>query len=218
VAEFSILTVCTGNIHRSPLAAALLGTWAEWYLPPAVADTVRVGSAGLAAPVGSPMGARVQRIAAALGADGSAHLASQITDQRIAESGLVLVATRRQRDEVLGRVPAALRKTFTIREAGRIASRLTPPTGPRTGSDLAAIVAKLADQRATPAAPDDDDVLDPQGLGDEAYAQMAGEEIAPLVHLATVLFGMPPGDERAYLAAAEDPAALLAASPDRPAS
>src|SRR6478609_5948740 len=124
VTGFSILTVCTGNIHRSPLAAALLGTWAGWYLPPSLAPHVGVRSAGFAAPVGAPMGSHVQTVARALGADGSAHTASQITDGLIAGSNLVLVASRRQRDEVLARVPSALRMTFTMREAGRIAAGL----------------------------------------------------------------------------------------------
>jgi hypothetical protein len=44
---------------------------------------------------------------------------------------------------------------------------------------------------------------------------MAGEEIEPLVHLASVLFGMTRGDEQAYLTAAADPAALMAGAADR---
>lgn len=207
--HFSVLTVCTGNIHRSPLAAVLLETWAEWYLPAPLAARVTVRSAGFAAPVGAPMGDQVQAITRALGADGSAHVASRITDDGIAEADLILVATRRQRDEVLSRVPSALRKTFTIREAGRIAATREKGPNPTTARDLKTVVAELADHRAGAAAPESDDVIDPQGLGDDAYVQMAQEEIVPLVHLAKVLFGMPRGDVDAYLAAAADAVALL---------
>jgi protein-tyrosine phosphatase len=206
--SFSILTVCTGNIHRSPLAAELLRTWAGWYLPAPLSAHVVVRSAGLGAPVGAPMGQRAQRIARSLGADGSAHTATQITDGLIAASDLVLVATRRQRDEVLGRVPAALRRTFTRREAGRIAAARDAASRPLVVRDLARVVAELADHRGATAG-DADDVIDPQGRDDAAYVQMVAEEVAPLAHLAHALFGMPRPDRDAYLAAAADGETML---------
>jgi protein-tyrosine phosphatase len=209
--EFSILTVCTGNIHRSPLAAALLQTWSGWYLPPELASSVLVRSAGFSAPVGSPMGSHVQAIARTLGADGSAHVATQITDELISDSNLVLVASRRQRDEVLARVPSALRVTFTIREAGRIAAALTRDRGPAEARDLVETVALLADHRGDHFDPAADDVIDPQGKDRSAYVQMTREEVVPLADLAATLLGMPQADVRAYAAAAEDSTALLAA-------
>lgn len=209
--DFSILTVCTGNIHRSPLAAALLKTWADWYLPQPLAGHVRVRSAGFAANVGAPMSSKVQRVAQALGADGSAHVATQITDELIADSALVLVASRRQRDEVLARVPSALRVTFTMREAGRIAAGLAPAGQPTAARDLAAVVARMADHRGDHIDPAADDVIDPQGRDREAYVQMTREEVGSLAALAATLLGMPPADVRAYLAAGEDSAALLTA-------
>ena len=209
VTGFSILTVCTGNIHRSPLAAALLGTWAGWYLPPSLAPHVGVRSAGFAAPVGAPMGSHVQTVARALGADGSAHTASQITDGLIAGSNLVLVASRRQRDEVLARVPSALRMTFTMREAGRIAAGLPDGDRPEVVRDLVDTVARMADHRGDHVDAAADDVIDPQGRDLAAYAQMTREEVVALAHLARALFGMPQPDVAAYVAAAEDEAALL---------
>ncbi|WP_175525165.1 hypothetical protein [Microbacterium sp. cf046] len=210
VAEFSILTVCTGNIHRSPLAASLLETWAGWYLPAELSSHVDVRSAGLAAPVGSPMGRRVRAMAEALGADGSNHAARQIDDELIASSSLVLVASRRHRDEVLSRVPSALRVTFTMREAGRIAAGIVADHRPLVVRDLVETVAAMANRRGDHVDPATDDVIDPQGLGDDAYLQMAGEEVVPLAHLAALLLGMPRPDLDAYIAAAQDPAALTA--------
>jgi protein-tyrosine phosphatase len=121
------------------------------------------------------------------------------------------VASRRQRENILSRAPSAVRKTFTIREAGRIAERLdpAPPTSLR---DLRRGVERLSDSRTPALVPEDDDIIDPQGHGEDAYLQMAREEIAPLARLGVVLFGMPQGDFTAYLSAAEDPAALLAAA------
>ncbi|GAA1469092.1 hypothetical protein [Microbacterium thalassium] len=206
---FSILTVCRGNIHRSPLAACLLETWAGWYLPAAVSESVSVRSAGLTAPVGEPMGRRVQKVVRALGADGSHHRATQITEDLIASSDLILVASRSQQQQVLSYVPAALRRTFTLREAGRIAATLPVPSPPHAPSDLVAMVSAMADHRTAPMNPADDDVLDPQGEGDDAYQQMVREEVPAVVALARTLLRMPRGDVEAYLAAAEDPASLL---------
>jgi hypothetical protein len=53
----------------------------------------------------------------------------------------------------------------------------------------------LADRRS----PGDDDIIDPQGLGDEAYAALVEQEVPALVQLAAVLFGMPSGDVKQYL-------------------
>lgn len=208
--EFSILTVCTGNIHRSPLAAVLLETWSGWYLPAPLSSQIRVRSAGFAAPAGSPMGSRVRVVAEALGADGSAHTATRITDEMIAGSDLVLVASRRQREEVLSRVPTALRLTFTVREAGRIAAGISGAAKPHGVRDLVRTIALMADHRGNYSDAASDDVIDPQGLGDDAYMQMTREEVVPLAQLAAVLLGMPRPDLEAYIAAAEDPAALMA--------
>lgn len=205
---FLIVTLCKGNVHRSALAAALLRQWAEWYLPPELAGSVFVSSAGFAAPVGARMGSRVLKLASALGADGSTHRAAQVDDRVLARADLVLVASRHQLEKVLGRAPSALRKTFTIREAGRIGESLQAPP-PTSIGDLRRVVEQLADSRTGGASAAADDIIDPQGRGDEAYLQMAQEEVAPLARIGALLFGMPRPDLDAYLAAAEDPASLL---------
>jgi protein-tyrosine phosphatase len=196
--DFVVLAICAGNLHRSALAEALLRVWAGWYLPPGLAERVRVESAGLIAPVGEPMGERAQQIAAALGADGSSHSARRLTDGHVRSADLVLTASRRQRDAVLQREPSAVRRTFTIREAGRIAETL-PPARAASLDDLRDAVGRLADRRS----PGDDDITDPEGRGDEAYAALVGQEVPPLVRLAAMLFGMPNGDVERYLTVVE---------------
>ena len=207
--EFRVIVACTGNIHRSALAEALLRRWVEWYMPAELAGNVRVASAGFGAPVGAPMGERAQMIARALGGDGSAHRATQITDGMLQEADVVLVATRKHLESAIGRVPSALRRTFTIREAGRAAQTLTPGAV-KSPDDLRAVVAHLAESRGATRAPAADDVIDPEGQGDDAYLQMISEEVPPLVQLAHVLFGMPRPDVDAYLEASANPATLLA--------
>lgn len=202
---FTILAVCQGNIHRSALAAALLRTWADWYLPTEISQRVVVSSAGLGAPEGRPMQQPVLGIAAALGADGSSHRARQISDHLIEEADLVLTASRRQRDQVINRVPGALRRAFTIPEAGRIASQLTRPAVPGSIATLREAVAALAAHRERAVDGKDDDIIDPQGRSDEdAFRQMTRQEVPPLTLLGALLFGMPPADLDAYASAVDE--------------
>ena len=203
-AGFTVLTVCTGNVNRSALAASLLTAWSQWYLPANVAARVRVESAGLGAPVGSPMGARTLAIAERLGVEGSTHRARQITEAQVRAADLVLVSSTRQRGLVLEMVPAALRSTFTIREAGRIVAGL-PRRAPATVEDLRAVVAMMADNRHALRVDASDDIVDPQGKDDAAFLEMAHQEVPALARVAAALFAMPDGEVRAYIEAVELP-------------
>ena len=201
--RFTVLVVCTGNVNRSALGAALLDTWSRWYLPRDRAEEIRVTSAGLRAPSGSRMGRRALAIADALGADGSQHRAEQISEGAIRSADLVLVSSADQREAVLGLVPAALRSTFTIREAGRIAERLAAMPQPGSVGEMRERVALLARNRTIePHSAGDDDIIDPQGKDDEAYRLMTRQEVPPLARIARLLFGMPDSELQAYDAAA----------------
>lgn len=207
MSRFRILIVCTGNVHRSALAAVLLECWATWYLPASVASDVDIASAGTRAVVGAQIGDYPRAIADALGGSPEGHRARSLTDDDIAKADLVLAASRSHRDHILRRVPGALRRTFTIREAARTAELLSRPPVMST-DELRRVVAMLADQRRPAANPHDDDVIDPQGQDADAYARMALEEVPALAALASVLFGMPQADLVAYREAAADPALL----------
>ncbi|MFC9917103.1 arsenate reductase/protein-tyrosine-phosphatase family protein [Agromyces binzhouensis] len=205
--EFRVLVVCTGNINRSALAAALLRTWADWYLSPEVAAHVVVTSAGLAAPAGRPMRSRTREIAERLGADGQSHRAAQIDERALRRADLVLVADVAHRDGVLAIVPSRLRSTFTIREAGGIAARFGPSRAPTSIDELRARIAAFSRRRELGAA-DDGDITDPQGRDDEAYRDMAREEVPPLTAIAASLFGMPKAEVDAVLETIADPEAF----------
>ena len=199
-----MLVVCTGNVNRSALGAALLEKWAEWYVPAPLAERIRIRSAGLGAPEGRSMGRRSRTIAEALGAEWSAHRARQITEKMLRDADLVLVASSSQRDDVLGMVPAALRSTFTIREAGRILAALPEDEAPGSVTELRArIVAASANRSTAGLGTHDDDIVDPQGQGDEAYRTMVQEEVPALAQIAGALFGMPEAEIAAYTEAAE---------------
>ncbi len=200
---FTVLVVCTGNMNRSALGHVLLDTWADWYLPAEAAHQVALTSAGLRAPEGSEMGRRSRVIAEALGADASGHRARQLQEADVRDADLVLVSAASQRDSVLGLVPGALRTTFTIREAGRIAGQLGASPPPATSDEMRARVAKLAENRATAPGTVDDDIVDPQGRDDDAFRLMARQEVPALTAIAALLFGMPAAEARAYADAVE---------------
>lgn len=206
--RFRIVTVCTGNIHRSALAAALLSRWAGWYLPASVAGSLIVTSAGTSAPIGEPAGVEITAIAASLGADASEHRAQKLDEHALAGVDLVLAATRRHRDAVIAAAPSTLHTTFTIREIGRVAEHIDAPS--ITGvADLRRRVSTLSDAReVADRRPDLDDIVDPDGREPEVYVQMVQQEVPPLVHLAHALFGMPRPDVRAYLEAVASTAEL----------
>jgi protein-tyrosine phosphatase len=195
--SFTVLVVCTGNLNRSALGAALLRTWAGWYLPGPLAAQVVVASAGLAAPVGSQMRSRTRTIVEALGADGSGHRAAQVTEDVVRGADLVLVAEAGQRDMVLGFAPGALKHTFTIREAGAIAGELPEWDPPATLDDLRDRVAQFGAHREL-ANGSPTDIVDPQGRDSDAYRTMAREAVPALARLASALFGMPAREVVAY--------------------
>ncbi len=220
---FTVLVVCTGNLNRSARGSALLARWAEWDLPASLVSEVRVTSAGLSAPVGQPMRTRTRVIAESLGAGGSGHRATQLTPEAVRSADLVLVASRDQVDKVLGLVPAALRTTFTIREAGRIAEMIPAASAPTSVEDLRARVAELAQHRVAPTGGiGADDIVDPQGKDEVAYVTMARQEVPALARIAEVFLAMPRGEVTAYDAAVEAGAyefggdgSTLADPPDR---
>lgn len=97
-----LLIVCTGNICRSPVAAALLKK--------RLSNTVT--SAGLGALVGQGVDPLAAALAEQSGLDVSEHQARQITQEMIREADLILVMSARQRRAIDQLAPAATGKTM----------------------------------------------------------------------------------------------------------
>lgn len=178
----SILMVCTGNICRSPLAEALLGT-ALHDLP------VTVRSAGTWAHVGSPMMKQSRRIAEDLGAPrASLHRAKQLTTADLKEADLVLALAREHRREAVEIVPEVSRRAFTLRELARLANALTASSVarlplPDAGARMRHAVSAVAQMRGAVPPPTDrseDDVVDPYGKHEQLYEESASQ-IVPAV-------------------------------------
>jgi len=162
---FPVLVVCTGNICRSPAAELLLraGLGGD--------DGVVVSSAGLGALAGEPVAAPMSGMLAARGVGTAGFTARQLQPPAIRSAGLVLTMTAAQRSAVVSRLPAAVRRTFTLREVAdlaRLAGNL-----PGTPADrLAALVAQAPRLRALRTGPRDDDIEDPYGRPDEVFARV----------------------------------------------
>ena len=117
---FRILTVCTGNICRSPLAESIL----RLDLDP---EVFSVSSAGIMAVKGGLVPKPQLRIAETVGVtDLEQHRARQITTGKIGISDLILGLSRGHRKRIARLEPTALSRLFTMREFAHLAQHVTP--------------------------------------------------------------------------------------------
>jgi protein-tyrosine phosphatase len=174
---FRILFVCTGNLCRSALA--------EWYLRGRGIADLSVASAGVYAPAGYPMDPPTAQALRELGGSGAGHLSRRLAVEQVRDADLVLTAAAGHRDDVLRLVPAALHRTFAIREFLRLAaSTVDRPADP------VAAVAVIAGQRGrvpAPAGEYADDIGDPFGHPLEVARLRAREMAAAVDELVGVL-------------------------------
>ena len=172
IPPFRILTVCTGNICRSPMAERLL----QQGLDAAAPGIFQVESAGTAALEGLAMEPRIEGFATALGASAEGFVARRLTAGLLAEQDLVLALTREHRSRIVELRPALLKKTFTLRELARVLPHIDGPRGvhPAERWEVAIPLAVRAKTLHVAAAVDDD-VVDPYGRGDNVFEQMRSQ-------------------------------------------
>ncbi|PZE27904.1 low molecular weight phosphatase family protein [Curtobacterium sp. MCBD17_028] len=166
---FTILTVCTGNICRSPLAAQLLRAQ--------LADLpgIVVASAGTMADDGAPMDVTAAVQSERLGGDPNDHRSRYLTERIVADADLILTAERAHRAAVVSLLPRASRRTFTILQFARVLRGLEP-ADLEAVTDLASLVTTVAAARGMvppPADPADDDVEDPYRRSPEVHERVA---------------------------------------------
>lgn len=101
----SVLTVCIGNICRSPMAEGLLAAG----LP-----HLRVVSAGIGALVGQPADATAQKLMRKRGIDISGHVAQQVSQLLCRQADLILVMDLAQRRHLESTYPFVRGKVFRI--------------------------------------------------------------------------------------------------------
>jgi protein-tyrosine phosphatase len=195
-AQVRILTVCTGNICRSPVAERLLQAGLDQVLPGGFVVT----SAGTRAMVGEPIQPPSAKIVRTFGGNPENFAARQLTSKILRGVDLVLTMTSGHRGEVLQLDASLLKRTFTIREFARMLDVLderAAPAGTPSGSPAGSpavdpLAANTASWRGLPARaaavrhlslPADsaeNDIIDPYRRGPETYAQME-DELAPAI-------------------------------------
>lgn len=178
-----ILTVCTGNICRSPVAERLLQAGLDQVLP----GGFEVRSAGTRAMVGSPIQPLSADIIRTYGGTPDEFAARQLTSKILRESDLVLTMASHHRGEVLQLDASLLKRTFTIREFARMVTALqergdASPSGSDYTQQWRELPARASSVRhlVLAAEASDNDVADPYKQGADAYLRME-DELAPAI-------------------------------------
>ncbi len=175
-----ILTVCTGNICRSPYAERVLAHRLEEVRPGAFAVT----SAGTGALVGEGVDPGSARHLDGLGVGHSDFAARQLTEGILGEVDLVIPMEVEHRKLVLSYAPRLLKRCYTIKELARLidsAEQTEPWTQRLAGlatpdERWAAIPQHLARERGrTRVDPGADDIADPYRQSAEKFDVMARE-------------------------------------------
>ena len=191
-----ILTVCTGNICRSPVAERLLQAGLDQVVPGGFV----VSSAGTRAVVGDPMQPASADIVRTFGGNPDRFVARQLTGTILRGVDLVLTMTSGHRGEVLQLDASLLKRTFTIREFARMLDVLDGRSAESAADAAAADAAGAGDPLAAntafwrglparaasvrhlslPADSSENDIIDPYRRGPETYHQME-DELAPAI-------------------------------------
>ncbi len=180
-----VLFVCTGNLHRSPMAQTILSD-----LLAERGIRAEIASAGLL-PGGQPMPLETQEALRVLGHDGpglGAQRSHQVTDSDVTSADLVVGMARNHVREVVVRMPETWDKTFTLKELVR---RGLAVEARRADEELRSWLGRVADDRDRQdllGSATVDDVADPIGGSSSMFEQTANEIQRLCVSLSTLLW------------------------------
>jgi protein-tyrosine phosphatase len=169
-----LLFVCHANVCRSPMAERIAR---EAFATHVGAGTVEVFSAGTDAGAGRKMHRHSAEVLRERGIDADSFVTRLATPGLLAAADLVLTATRKQRAHCVTLAPSALRRTFTMRQFGRLAGAVDPGRPPFAPAPLLRlpslmdeiVLARSRQQGST----DADDLKDPLGLPIDAFRECA---------------------------------------------
>jgi len=159
--SFRLLTVCTGNICRSPLAESLFRSQLS-SIP-----NLSVASAGLHAVAGAPMDHDAAQQLIQLGGDPMGLVGEQLTDQHVAASDLILTMTLGQRNELVEKHPRATRRTYSVGEFSLLLQGFHEP------APLAELVKSASFHRSKSGVTTAYDVEDPYRKSIEVHRRVA---------------------------------------------
>jgi len=221
----SVLFVCHANRCRSPMAERLaeVALARRLRLPAAVCAWpgvagISFASAGTHAFPGDPMHRRGLHVLEEYGASGRQFFSQRVAESLLHSAGLILTATRDQRAHCVRMAPAAVRRTFTLREFGRLCRAvdvaelptvpgvpLVPaPPATRLLSLVSAATAARAQFRPVPARADD--LPDPVNRSVDHFRACAREIWSILDVITGLLIAVPPAPEPARSPRARTPA------------
>ena len=196
--RFKILYVCNGDNARGPLAAACTASLVAAGRNGIAWD---VDSAGTETLIGGAMRSEALRAAAVLGLDISGHIPSLLTAERCEEPDLIVAMSWEQVSHIWSLVPQAWDKVFTVKEFVHWAQR-APTRPPILFADRGeqmrdkVIQAHAVRKRARAdfgfwggIRPQDLNLIEPNGKGDEAWAALAKAVHALVSDVITLLRG-----------------------------
>ncbi|HMR48015.1 MAG TPA: hypothetical protein PKE40_02295 [Arachnia sp.] len=161
-APVHVLTVCIGNICRSPLAEQLLRA--------KLGSPYVLGSAGLFAAHGHPMDPLSAERSLRYGGNPEGAVGEQLTDEHAQWAHLILTMTQSQRDELVQRHPRAALRTFTLAEFAALAERtMDGDPAPR------ARISRATGARGSSRLSREDDVPDPINASVEVHDRVAAQ-------------------------------------------
>ena len=169
---FRILTVCTGNVCRSPVAERLLTQGLD------AAPAVEVISRGTHAYPGEPISPIMAELLHQRTGLGSADMvAHRLMPDDVRDADLILGMTRAHRSYAVKLYPSAVQRAFTLSELARLVRDVDQPEVTRLAStgmveDRLRALTLLARQARRPVPVEWDDIPDPIGQDRAVYEQV----------------------------------------------
>ncbi|GAA5228756.1 low molecular weight phosphatase family protein [Paeniglutamicibacter antarcticus] len=182
-----ILTVCTGNICRSPFAELYLQSELDRISP----GSFTLRSAGTHALVGHGMDERSSMRLGEIGVASDDFVARQLDETILSYIDLVLALSDEHRNRIVAMNPRLLKRTYTIREFAAVLDEVAalPAGSLPTGSEPAVVemrwaallkAAPLVRHGARVKAEGQLDVMDPYRQSDAVYDRMVDDLLPAL--------------------------------------
>ena len=172
--RLAILTICTANICRSPMAQILLQAHLD-------SDRFEIASAGVRGWDDQPMDASAASEVRRMGHVSKTFRSRAVTAQMVDSADLILTATTSQRSEILSLNPRALHRSFTLLEFAALTATIE-------ATDTADLIAQAARRRSQ--GPKDADIADPFRRGPEAHRLAARQISAAVMDISDRLNGL----------------------------